>query len=140
MKFITLVTAGGEQHGLINQVGNSVKDDGFKHMEPEWRAKAEKLKKEDSKVVKARYINKRGTHERLSKPYCRWAGEPIQMWHFIPNHTYDVPMGLVNEINSKKVIKRSGLLSVDGKDVNGGTPTSLDTFDECIHEFVPVSF
>lgn len=130
-----MVTETGEQHGLINTVANSVKDDGFKHMQPEWRAKAEKMKKEDSKRVKARYLNHRGTHERLSRPYCRYAGDPIQMWHFIPGQVYEVPLGLVNETNSNPGLpRRSEVLD------NNGQPTKRDGAPEKIHEFVPISF
>lgn len=128
-----LVTRNGEEHGMINVLANSVKDNGFAHMDPETKSKAEKLKKEESKMVKARYINHRGMHERLSKPYCRWAGDPIQMWHFIPGETYEVPMGLVNEVNGSRVVKRSELLDANGK------PTLKDSYEQ-LHEFVPISF
>lgn len=131
-----MVTESGEQHGLINTVANSVKDDGFKHMDPETKGKAEKLKKEEHKKVKARYLNHRGTHERLTKPYCRWAGDPIQTWHFIPGQVYEVPLGLINEVNDPKkcLPKRSEIL--DAK----GNPTTREGVPERIHEFVPISF
>jgi hypothetical protein len=130
-----LVTESGEQHGLINSVANSVEDNGFKHMKPEVKTKAEKLKKEEHRIVKARYINHRGDHERLTKPYCRWAGDPIDTYHLIPGHTYDLPMGLVNEINSSPgLAKRSDLL--DSK----GLPTIKDGKNEKLHELVPVGF
>lgn len=128
------VTPNGEEHGLINEVANSVDDNGFKHMKPEVKAKAEKLRKEESRIVKARYINHRGNHERLTKPYCHWAGDPIQTWHFIPGYTYDVPKGLVDEVNSKRLAQRSEIL--DSK----GMPTVKDGPGLQIHEFVPVGF
>jgi hypothetical protein len=130
-----MVTETGEEHGLINTVANSVKDEGFKHMTPENKAKAEKMRKEDSKKVKARYINHRGDHERLTKPYMRWAGDPITMWHFIPNEVYEVPMGLVNEINSSGLVQRSELYDVHGKSI-----PRVDGKKDKIHEFVPCSF
>lgn len=130
------ISPNGEKHGLINTVANSVQDNGFKYMTPETKAKAEKQKKEDSRIVKARYINKIGANERLTRPYCNWAGDPIQMWHFIPDHIYDLPVGLVNDVNAphKAVPKRSDLLDAKGK------PTIKDEKGERIHEFVPVSF
>jgi hypothetical protein len=132
---ILMVTESGEQHGLINSVANSVKDDGFKNMQPEWRAKAEKMKKEDQKKVKARYINHRGLHERLTKPYMRWAGDPIQTWHLIPGQVYELPMGFVNEINNNPgLARRSEAL---GKD---GLPSRKDGPSEKIHELIPISF
>lgn len=130
------VTETGEKHGLINTVANSVHDNGFKYFSPENKIKAEKQKKEDSKIVKARYINKIGKNERLTRPYCNWAGDPIQTWHFIPDHVYEVPMGLINDVNAvhKAPPKRSGLLDAKGQ------PTLKDEKGDRIHEFVPVAF
>ena len=132
---LTQVTASGEQHGLINTVANSVPFDDFKHMKPATKTKAEQLKKEEARIIKARYLNSRGRNERLTKPYCRWAGDPIQMWHFIPGKEYDVPMGLVNEVNSQKIIIREGKC-----DANGDNPSTKDEIDEPLHQFVPVGF
>ncbi len=132
---LTLVTATGEQHGLINTLANSVQFDDFKHMDGPTKLKAEKLKKEESKIVKARYINSRGRNERLTKPYCRWSGQPIQIWHFIPGKEYDVPQGLINEVNAQKIVIREGKC-----DENGDNPLRKDEIDEPLHQFVPVNF
>lgn len=126
-------TANGEVHGLVNEVSNSVAFDDFKSFTPANKAKAEKLKKEEQKIVKARYINHKGMTNRLSKPYCRWAGEPIQFWKFIPNEIYDVPVGLVNEVNS------SGL-KLRGERIDSNAPREKDGGIEREHEFVPISF
>jgi hypothetical protein len=131
---LLLMTESGEQHGLINTIANSVSDHGFKHFDPKWKKEAEKMKAEDQKMVKARYINKRGNHERLDKPYMRWAGEPIRMYHLIPGYTYELPMGFINEINSKKNVLRSDRVDENGK------IAAKDTVGEAIHELVPVSF
>lgn len=140
---LMMSTAGGELHGLINTLTNSVPFDDFKHMAPHLKTKIEKQKKEDAKVVKAEYMNSRGRHERLTKPYCRYAGDPIQVWHFIPGKVYEVPMGLVNEVNdvTKKIPKRSGLVSVDGNSVNKDeSPLAKDEEGEWLHKLVPCSF
>lgn len=139
---IVMVTASGEQHGLINTLTNSVQPDDFKNMAPHIKAKAEKEKKEDSRIVKAEYMNSRGMHERLTKPYCKYAGDPIQMWHFIPGHTYNVPLGLVKEVNDKNKImpQRSGLVSVDDKNVSDGAPLNRDTEGAWLHRFVASGF
>jgi hypothetical protein len=129
------VTSWGEQHGLINTLANSVPFDDFKHMKPETKVQAEKLKKEESKLVKARYLNSRGKHERLTKPYCRWSGQPVQIWHFIPGKEYQIPQGLIDEVNNQKVIIRKGRC-----DENGDNPSEKDEIDEPLHQFVPVSF
>ncbi len=130
-----MVTENGEQHGLINSVANSVKDNGFQYMTPEAKSKAEKQRKEESRKVKARYINHRGDNERLTKPYMRWAGDPIQTYHLIPGFTYELPMGFINEINNSPGLpRRSELLD------SQGMPTKKDGKNERIHELVPVGF
>jgi len=143
MSNLILATAGGEVHGLINTLTNSVPFDDFKHMKPEDKKAVMNQKKEDSKMVKAEYMNSRGRHERLTKPYCKYAGDPIQIWHMIPGHVYEVPMGLVNEINDKNKImkKREGLLSLDDKEVRkDGSPLSRDEDGDWLHKMVPCSF
>ncbi len=143
MSMITLVTASGEQHGLINTLTNSVQYDDFKNMKPEHKEKMLKEKKEDARMVKAEYMNFRGRHERLTKPYCKYSGDPIQIWHFIPGKVYDVPLGLVKEVNdtSKHLKKRSGLVSVDDKMVNqDGSPLDHDQDGEWLHRFSAVGF
>ncbi len=141
MVSVVRCTASGEQHGLVNTLTNSVPFDDFKNMAPNIKAKAEKEKKEDARLVKVEYMNSRGRHERLSKPYCRYAGDPIQQWHMIPGQVYEVPMGFVKEVNEIRVPKRSGLLSVDGKDINdNGAPLDKDAEGEWLHKLIPVSF
>jgi len=138
MANIVECTASGEQHGLVNTLSNSVVFDDFKSMTPANKAKAEKEKKEDARLVKVEYLNSRGRHERLTKPYCRWAGDPIQQWHLIPGKHYEVPMGFVKEVNECRVPKRSGLVSVDGADLRvGGAPLDKDEEGEWLHKLVP---
>lgn len=140
---LTQVTASGEMHGLINTLTNSCEDNGFKHMKPEVKAKLEKEKKEDARLVKAEYLNSRGRHERLTKPYCRYAGDPLQIWHLIPGKVYELPLGFVNEVNdeTKYVPKRSGLLSVDGSPVKKDeSPLDKDEKGEWLHRLVAVGF
>ncbi len=143
VKQLMMATAGGEIHGLINTLTNSVPFDDFKNMKPEHKKEMERQKKEDSRLVKAEYMNSRGNQERLTKPYCKYAGDPIQIWHFIPGKHYEVPMGLVNEVNDKNKVmkKREGLLSVDGDEVQrNGAPLAQDQEGEWLHKFVPVAF
>lgn len=133
---IVQATAQGEEHGLINTLANSSQDNGFKYMSPENKTKAEKMRKEDAKIVKARYINHRGNHERLTKPYCRWAGDPIKIYHLIPGHVYELPMGFITEVNEPlhKPMVREGLVDKEG------VPSRQDRPGERLHELVPVSF
>lgn len=140
---LTLATAGGEMHGLINTLTNSVPFDDFKNMKPEHKKEIEKQKKEDSRLVKAEYMNSRGRHERLTKPYCKYAGDPIQVWHFIPGKTYEVPLGLVNEVNDKNKImkRRAGLVSIDGASVaENEAPLDKDQDGDWLHKFVASGF
>jgi len=127
-----MVTETNEKHGLVNVLANSVPYDDFKNINVKIKEKCRKAKEHDHQLVKVRYINHRGQHERLSRPYMRWAGDPIQMWHFIPGYEYDVPRGLVEEVNDKRKrpMKMSGLLDAQGK------PLMKDIPGDPIHEFV----
>ena len=129
------VTSWGEEHGLLKKIANSVQGDGYKYMNPEQKAEAERKKKRDSKKIKARYLNSRGKHERLTRPYTLGAGEPIEFWHFIPGNVYDVYQGLVDDVNSKRPIIREGKCDEDGNN-----PTLKDQADEPLHQFVPAFF
>lgn len=143
MSKLVMATASGEQHGLINTLTNSVPFDDFKNMKPDHKKELEKQKKEDSRLVKAEYMNSRGRHERLTKPYCKYAGDPIQVWHFIPGKVYEVPMGLVNEVNDKNKImkRREGLVEIDGVPVQKSeSPLSKDEEGEWLHKFTPANF
>lgn len=140
---LMMSTAGGELHGLINVLTNNVAADEFKHFKPEHKKEMESRKKEDSKIVKAEYMNSRGRHERLTKPFCLGSGEPIQIWHFIPGKTYEVPLGLVKEVNDKNkhIPKRSGLVSVDGNALRKDeSPLDKDQEGDWLHKFVAVGF
>ena len=140
---MALLTQHGEQHGLINTLTNSVPFDDFKHMQPNVKKEVEKQKKEDAKIVRAEYMNSRGRHERLTKPYCRYAGDPIQIYHLIPGYVYELPMGFINEVNDKNKImkKRADLLSLDDKEVQkNGSPLQKDEDGDWLHRLVPVGF
>ena len=123
----------GEMHGLVNVLPNYVPETSYEKMKPDHKKELDKMRKEDNKLVKARYMNHRGAHERLSKPYCRYAGDPIQQWNFIPNEIYEIPMGLINEVNKSGLIKRS---QEDGPNTNMSKVEGKDQ----IHEFTPISF
>ena len=143
MSQLVMATASGEMHGLVNTLTNSCENNDFKHMKPDVKVKLEKEKKEDARIVKVEYMNARGRHERLTKPYCRYAGDPIQIWHFIPGKVYEVPLGLVNEVNdtTKHLKKRSGLVSIDGQAIRRDeAPLDKDEEGEWLHRMVPVGF
>ena len=138
---VVLCTASGEQHGLINTLSNSVVHDDFKSFTPTNKAKIEKEKKEDSRIVKARYINHRGRHERLDKSYTRYAGDPILQYHLIPGYIYDLPLGFIKEVNAVRIPNRSGLVSIDGDPLNKDeSPLAKDSEGLATHELVPITF
>ncbi len=143
MAHIAMATASGEEHGLINTMTNCVPWDEFKNMKPEHKKELERQKKEDARLVKVEYQNSRGKHERLTKPYCKYAGDPIQIWHFIPGKTYEVPLGLVKEVNDKSKImpKRSGLVSIDGEALKKDeSPLEQDHEGDYLHRFFAAGF
>ncbi|HVO73861.1 MAG TPA: hypothetical protein VMT35_07550 [Ignavibacteriaceae bacterium] len=140
---LTLATASGEMHGLINTLTNCVPFDEFKNFKPEHKKEMERQKKENGRLVKAEYMNSRGRHERLTKPFCLGSGEPIQIWHFIPGKIYEIPLGLVKEVNDKNKVmkKRAGLISEDGIEVQkSGAPIEEDQEGEWLHRFVAEAF
>lgn len=140
MTTLTLCTAGGEQHGLINTLTNSVPFNDFKDYEPKHKEFLKKEKKEDDRMVKVEYLNSRGRHERLTKPYCRYAGDPIKVYHLIPGKVYEVPMGFVKEVNGTKNMIRSGFVAGD-KTLDGtGAPLEQDQEAEWLHKLVPAGF
>jgi hypothetical protein len=129
---IIRVTPMGEQHGKINQWHNSSKELS-KGMSSETKSKLEKEKEEDARIVKARYINHRGEHERLTKPYCRYAGDPIEYWHLIPNEVYELPIGFIKEVNESPGLAQRSKMDVHGQPVIDSKPFKL-------HELFPISF
>lgn len=135
-------TVTGEEHGLIGSLPNSVPDTGYKHCEEKLRQTLLKRDKDDSKTVKARYVNYEEKELGRNKlDYIR-AGQPIQQWRFIHGHEYILPMGVVREFNNKSrmMARRSGLQSIDGIEVQkSGAPTEKDTFSR-FDELIPVSF
>ena len=131
---IVMVSETGKEHGLINRVANSVKDDDFKNFSPEHKAEMQKRKKNDAKIIKARYVNHQDRISgELTLPYCKYAGDPIETWRFLANNEYTLPFGLIDQVNSADLPMR------EGKVVNG-VPLKKDALPEKIHEFIPVGW
>lgn len=138
---LTLAKASGEMHGLINTLTNSVAFDDFKNMKPEHKKELERQKKEDSQLVKAEYLNSKGKHERLTKPYCKYAGDPILIYHLIPGNVYELPMGFINEVNDRnKVMKKRSGFTGDRNLEESGRPLDRDEEGDWIHKLVPCNF
>jgi hypothetical protein len=130
MATVCMYTATGEAHGLINTLTNSCENNDFKHCTGPIKAILEKEKKEDARIVEVELIHKQGKHERLDKPYCRYAGDPILVYHLIPGYKYALPYGFVKEVNNVRMPIRSGLLEVDGEKVTkDGSPLIKDDLE-----------
>lgn len=133
MSSLTQKLPNGEEHGLVNTIGNSVPDSGFKRFAEKDRAAMEKEKLESSKIVKRMYLNSRQGKETLERPYMKYEGQPITLWKFIHGHTYDVPKGLADEVNKQPALaKRSEIVD------SNGTPTAQDGQGEKLHRLVMV--
>lgn len=126
-----LVTALGEEHGLIRKLANSVKES---KGTPERKSEIEKQRKDDARIVRARYNNRKNQISgKFEKAYVRHPGDPIQVWKFLTGYEYDIPMGLINEVNS------SGrpIRDKDEKPNEGAKdPRGLDIE----HEFIPTKW
>lgn len=140
MTHITLATKTGEAHGLLQTLPNSVPFDDFKKCEPETRTRLKKELENRKKIVKGRYINRQNSNERLEKAFCAGSGEPIQLWKLIPDYTYELPLGFVEEVNASGMPVRADLVSIDGAEVNKDASPLVKDRMERIHEIVPVGF
>lgn len=108
-------TASGEEHGLVKVLANSVPFNEYKRFKEKDRPSMEKLHKDQSKMVKVMYINKKSNTERKEMVYNLWDGDPLLGYKFIPDHEYDVPLGLIHMVNKKKKQKRTGLVDKNNK-------------------------
>jgi len=127
----------GEEHGLIKTLPNSDHDASFKNLNPKLKEKCKKQREEDSRVVKARYLHRKDIqHGQLYKSYCAWGGDQIQQWRFLSGEEYEVPIGLINEVNAKihRETKLTGLLDANNR------PIPSDMPGELIHEFGACAF
>lgn len=127
-------TPKGMEHGLVKVVSNSVPDNEFKRFKEKDRPAMQKLKADQCKMKKAVYINTKGKKDPFERPYCNWDGDPILSYKFLPEHEYEVPQGLIDEVNALKTHKRSGLLGPNEM------PLLNDEVEPSEHRFIPVGF
>jgi hypothetical protein len=129
-------TPNGVEHGLINTLGNSVPDNGFKRFAEKDRVWMEKEKKEKEKMVNVRYLhahgdNPEGTQQWLERPYMEYEGQPITVWRFLHDHVYTIPKGLMDMVNKQPALpRRSEIVNQNGK------PTNVEGKGTKIHRFV----
>ena len=131
---MTLYTESGEQHGLLKTLANSVPASAKDNVKN--KKEYESIQKENARIVSARYINHRNKLEPLEIPYNAGPGEPLYMYRFIPNYTYRIPLGLVNQVNTQgKVFQRKKI-----SDENDAPEALESNFPKQVHEMVPVGF
>lgn len=128
-----ILTENGEQHGLLKTLANSVNKDKEECITN--KKEYEARKKENAKIVNARYVNSRGVNEPLSLPYCAGPGQPVQLYKFIHNHTYKVPMGVVNQVNEGSKLLQRQKIDGENDNVNRQEKSPLQ-----VHEMIPVGF
>lgn len=127
----------GEEHGMLGTLPNSDHESNFKNLKPKIKEQCKSQREEDAKVVKARYLHRKDqTNGQLHKCYCAWGGQEMQQWRFLSGEEYEVPKGLVNEVNDKihRETRLSGVLDANEK------PIPSDMPGELIHEFLPCGF
>lgn len=127
-----MVTKGGVKHGLITMYVSESSEE-FKNMKPALKAEMEKKKKDDNRIIKAKFVHYKDKNGRLEMPYCKYSGDPVLMYKFLNGYTYNVPKGLVDQVNEAFIVKRSEILDRDG------LPTKTDEVEK-LYEFVPASF
>ena len=127
-------TESGIVHGLIGVVSNSVPNSEGKRFKEKDRVAMQKLRDEQSRMVKARFINTKGNTYSYSVPYMKWDGDPILTYNLLPNYEYEVPKGLVDDFNDKPSMERSGLLDKNGQ------PSMVDRKTSPEWMFVAIGF
>jgi len=110
-------TPTGQEHGLVKVVGNSVVFNDYKRFKESDREKMKKMHLDECKMVKVTYINTKGADLPLELIYCNWDGDPLLSYKFLPDHEYEIPKGLKDMVNKKKIKKRSGLVDKNNKDL-----------------------
>lgn len=124
---------GNKKHGLLSVLPNSVKKlpSG---LTPKQKETILKEKEHNARIVKARYNHRKNPlHGELQIPYTLGAGEQIQMWHFLSGEEYEIPVGLVEHVNSAK-----GRINRSKDDSNSSASKEEGTTKE--HEFIPTGF
>lgn len=130
---ILMTTANGIEHGLVGRLVNQVpRKKRFVNVEPKKKEELELKIKADSEIVKVRYINwKNQVSGKLYKDWTAGSGEPLYLFNFLHGYTYQIPRGLVNQVNDPKRLppNREGKLGENG-------PLAKDSGINRIHEFV----
>jgi hypothetical protein len=144
MRFLQQVAADGTLHGLMDELANDSQESDMNKLNERIKNECQMRKEDDATVLRARYLNKHGRGEWMDKAYCRWPGDRIQIWRLLHGHEYDLPKGLINEVNNGAVDQGGGLIERTREEFarnerESGAVTNERKRDK-IHELVPVSF
>lgn len=133
---MTLLTPEGTEHGLLRRVRNSVQEDKAKR-DPKQKAEYQKRREHDSKKVTARYLNHPNPDNgTLTVPYVKYAGDPIEIYKFLTGYNYEVPRGLVDQVNESSM----KMQPIEEEDDGRGNVIAKKRPNKRVHEFIPVGF
>ena len=111
-------TKQGVEHGMIEQIANSVTDHGYKNLSEKNRKEMLERRKRDLEPVKVRYQNlKDQENGKWEGWYGDHPGEPLKAFRFIHGQRYTVPRGLARKVNAMGAPIRSGLLDARGNEL-----------------------
>lgn len=122
-----------KKYGLIREVSSSSNGEkNLERMSAEIKKKYMENLKEDTRQVKAKFVNSEPKGADHCMIYKKYACEPVQTWNFKHNETYVVPFGLVKHVNQncKKMLN-----TLDPRD--GQTQIRIP---EQLQEFIPITF
>lgn len=121
------------KYGLVREIMSSSNGEkNLANMSDETKKKYMTLLKEDTKQVKARFVNSQPKGADHMMIYKKYACEPVQTWNFKHNETYIVPYGLVKHVNENCIKQHNTLDPRDGK-------TAIRV-PEQMQEFIPITF
>lgn len=104
------------EHGLLEEVGNAIKDDGFKNLSEKHRKEMLEKKKNDLELVDVVYQNLTNPENgKWEGWYGDYAGVPLRSFRFLHGKRYKIPRGLAKKINDMGAPVRSGLLDSSGR-------------------------
>lgn len=95
----------------------------------------QKMRNEDSRMVKGMFKNLEVKGGDLTFTYKKYKEDSYQTYHFEDGQIYEIPLGVANHIKEMtKVKKHAYLVDKDGKKVSG-----IGSYDQR-YEFIPTEF
>jgi hypothetical protein len=124
-------TEKGIEHGLMEEIANSVPDTGYKNLSEKNRKEMIERRKKDLELISGTYQNLKNQETgKWEGWYAEYPGVSMKNFRLLHGHTYTIPRGLAKKINNMKVPKRSGLTDGQGNILN------IEGQFEQTHQFV----